>query len=157
MKVTIRCVLMFAMVLLLAPCGAQADQFALTVSDSNGSTIWEVQDLDALEQVELLTATTWSEKPIRFSGPLVRDVLKGSGITDPSDIIRATAYNGYHVDIPVAEFHDHDVLLASRANGELIRLEDRGPYRFIYDFSKVGAKKDSYWIWMLEKVVVLSK
>lgn len=157
MKVTISQALMFVMVAFIVPGVAQADQFSLTVSNNEGATNWQIKDLDALEQVELLTATTWSEKPIRFSGPLVRDVLKASGITDLSYTIRAMAYNGYHVDIPAAEFQEHDVVLASRANGDLIPLEDRGPYRFVYDFSKVGAKKDSYWIWMLEKVVVLSE
>jgi len=157
MKVTISQALMFVMAVFIVPGVAHADQFSVTVSDNGGTTNWEIEDLDAFEQVVLLTATTWSEEPIRFSGPLVRDVLKASGITNPSSILRATAYNGYHVDIPVAEFQEHDVVLASRANGELIPLEDRGPYRFVYDFSKVGAKKDSYWIWMLEKMVVLSE
>ncbi|WP_114095167.1 molybdopterin-dependent oxidoreductase [Thalassospira xiamenensis] len=131
-----------------------ARDFHLKVVTENGARSYALSDLDRLPQVELETETTWSRKKKIFSGPLVRDVLEASGIGNKELIVTAKAYNGYHVTIPVNEFYDWDVLLATRENGEPIPLDARGPIRFVYDFAEVGAGKDSYWIWMLQELSV---
>jgi hypothetical protein len=112
-----------------------------------------VRDLMHLVISTVYHKSNWRPKQ---PGPERRKYFPGlsSGIGNKELIVTAKAYNGYHVTIPVNEFYDWDVLLATRENGEPIPLDARGPIRFVYDFAEVGAGKDSYWIWMLQELSV---
>jgi len=133
---------------------AKSADYPLSIIVGERKQSFDLSDLDALPQQRLVTATTWAEGEKEFSGPLVRDLLLEMGIEQNVGTVRAKAFNGYEVSIPLKEFHDWDVLIATRDGGQPIPVRERGPYRLVYDFAQVGAQKDSNWIWMLKEIVV---
>ena len=67
-----------------------------------------------------------------FEGPLgaaLLDALGASGNT-----LHVVALDGYAADIPVQDFRDYPVILASRMNGEPMPVEDKGPLFIVYPF-----------------------
>jgi len=140
------------------PCvTAGATEPVLKVTTEIGSHSYALSDLDRFDQNEISTRTTWSDVEKKFSGPLVRDVLADSDMPLDAGFVLAKALNGYSVRIPVSEFIEMDVLLATRVDGNRIALEDRGPLRIIYDYSAVGPVKDSFWVWMLDEMVLVAE
>ncbi len=108
--------------------------------------------LRALPQHSFVTRTPWDTQPIQFSGPLLRDVLKTTGVE--GRLIQATALNDYTTTIPVADAHQFDVLLAIHMNGKPIPVRSKGPFFIIYPFdSDPHLQSTTYYersIWQLK-------
>ena len=78
-----------------------------------------------LPQHSFTTHTPWQDKPARFTGPLLRDVLasvKAHGSQLKGD--RAQRLQGQH---PVSDTQRFDMVLALRVNGERISVRKQGP------------------------------
>jgi len=101
-------------------------------SNRGGQAVFDMAMLQALPQKSFSTHTPWEKEPIRFSGPLLRDVLtlvKASGTR-----VQATAINDYRIQIPVEDAQRHDVIMALRMNGEPMPVRTRGPLFIVYPF-----------------------
>src|SRR5436190_18298186 len=88
--------------------------------------------LEALPRRNAVVRTPWIPGETSFEGPLgaaLLDALGASGST-----LRVVALDGYTADIPVHDFRDYPVSLASRMNGEPMPVEDKGPLFIIYPF-----------------------
>jgi hypothetical protein len=49
--------------------------------------------------------------------------------------VHAIALNDYEYTIPLEDFDRYDVLLATRVNGQLMRVRDKGPIWIVYPWS----------------------
>ena len=49
-------------------------------------------------------------------------------------MVTVTALNDYSAEIPIGDFLDHSVILASRLDGEELSVRDKGPLFVIYPF-----------------------
>ena len=112
--------------------------------------------LEALPQHSFQTHTPWDTGPRRFSGPLLREVLAQAGAQGRE--LRAEALNRYAVDIPVDDLARYPVLLATRLDGQLMRVRDRGPLFVIYPFDDApelkGQRHYDRSIWQLRHLQV---
>jgi hypothetical protein len=104
------------------------------VADKNTADAaqFDLAMLEKLPQQTFTTKTPWSKDPIRFTGPLLRDVLaaaKANGTT-----IKAMALNDYKTAIPVDDAKRYDMIVAHRMNGELIPVRTKGPLFIVYPF-----------------------
>lgn len=88
----------------------------------------------ALTQRDTATHTPWHDGQVVFSGPLGRAVLEAVGARGTQ--LRVTALNDYASTIPVADFYDHDVILAMAADGKRLKIRDQGPLFVIYPFDE---------------------
>lgn len=108
--------------------------------------------LRALQQHSFVTRTPWDTLPVQFGGPLLRDVLKASGVQ--GQVIQATALNDYTATIPVADAYQFDVVLAIHINGKPIPVRSKGPFFIIYPFdSTPELQSTTYYersIWQLK-------
>jgi hypothetical protein len=112
--------------------------------------------LEKLPQREFSTMTPWDPKPVKFTGPLLRDLLalvKANGRT-----LKAKALNDYQTSIPVADATDQDVILAHRMNGEPIPVKTKGPLFIVYPYdSKKELQSTVYYersAWQLKSMTV---
>lgn len=134
----------------------------LTVSGRIGATnraehaAFDMAMLEALPQHTFTTQTPWEKEPIRFSGPLLRDVLelvKANGRQ-----ILATALNDYQVRIPMEDARRYAVIVAHRMNGEPMQVRNRGPLFVVYPFdSQPELKSMRYYersIWQLRALAI---
>ena len=124
-----------------------------TAGDDAPATFTRAQ-LEALEQHEVKTTTTWTDGVQVFEGPLIRDVLAAAEKTGQT--ARAVALNDYAVDIPASDFSKYPVILALRQNGQVMSVRDKGPIWIVYprdDHTELQAvEQNSKWIWQLARI-----
>ncbi len=130
----------------------------ITESNSDGSMEFDLDMLDALGVTTVTTETPWTEGPVSFQGVLIRDLLATVGSTGTS--VDAEALNDYTVTIPVSDFSQYDVILATRANGEVLTVRDRGPVWIIYPWTDQPMLQNEIYysrsIWQLKSLIVKS-
>jgi hypothetical protein len=88
--------------------------------------------LEKLPQQTFSTMTPWDKNPIKFTGPLLRDVL--AAVKAQGSTIKAAALNDYMTSIPADDAKRYDVIIAHRMNGEPIPVKTKGPLFIIYPF-----------------------
>jgi hypothetical protein len=131
--------------LLVSPIAASAEDLAaptdsviLTVTGAIGNTNapgaaqFDLAMLEALPGQETTTATPWYDGAQSFSGPLGSALLASVGAT--GDTLVVTAINDYVTEIPVADFETWPVIFATRHNGEVMSVREKGPIFVIYPF-----------------------
>tara|TARA_R110002020_G_scaffold19053_39_gene66243 strand:+ start:3084 stop:3587 length:504 start_codon:yes stop_codon:yes gene_type:complete len=117
----------------------------LTVSGSITNTNieqtaqFDLAMLDALAQHTTVTETPWYDGEQTFSGPLAAALLQAVGAE--GSVVTVTALNGYSAEIPLTDFLESPVIFASRLNGEVFSVRDKGPLFVVYPFD---AKPDLY-------------
>jgi hypothetical protein len=116
----------------------------------------DMRTLQALPQKSFTTQTPWDQKPITFSGPLLRDVLKL--VKAKGQHIRAVALNDYRVKLPVSDAQEHEVVVALQMNGQAIPVRTKGPLFIVYPFdAKKELQHKTYYersIWQLKAIEV---
>lgn len=124
-------------------------------NDASGAQ-FDLAMLEKLPQHSFTTMTPWDSKPIRFDGPLLRDVLaaaKAKGST-----IQAAALNDYRTRIPMDDTTKFDVVLAHKMNGESIPVKTKGPLFIVYPYdSKPELRTNTYYersAWQLKSMKV---
>jgi hypothetical protein len=93
-------------------------------------------DLDMLERLglsRLTTWTPWTEGEIEFEGVWARRLMRA--VDAKGTQVHAIALNDYEYTIPLEDFDRYDVLLATRVNGQLMRVRDKGPIWIVYPWS----------------------
>lgn len=123
----------------LPPLSAPAGSVVLTVTGAiartNGPRGAEF-DLDMLQRLSvrsLLTRTPWTDGEILFEGVLARELMAMVGARGTQ--VEALALNDFSSIIPIGDFESYDVLLATRMNGESLRIRDKGPLWIVYPWS----------------------
>ncbi|WP_244635927.1 molybdopterin-dependent oxidoreductase [Chthonobacter albigriseus] len=105
---------------------------AITNTNGPDGASFDMAMLDALASRTTSTATPWVEGKVDFKGPLGSAILDAVGATGTS--MTVTALNDYSVEVPVADFREHEVILATTLNGEPMSVRDKGPLFIIYPF-----------------------
>ncbi len=116
----------------------------------------DMKALQALPQKSFTTQTPWDQKPVAFSGPLLRDVLQL--VKARGQHLRAVALNDYRVKLPVSDAREHDVVVALQMNGQAIPVRTKGPLFIVYPFdAKKELQHKTYYersIWQLKAIEV---
>jgi hypothetical protein len=107
---------------------------AIASTNTNGSLVF---DMRTLEQVGLVTYAIddpWREARTTYTGVLVSDLLKVAKVPASATSLHFTALDDYEVDLPIADVNKYPILLATRANGDYMPLDDGGPSRIIFPY-----------------------
>lgn len=141
-----------------APKGKVILTISGKVADKNTATAatFDLAMIEKLPQQTFTTMTPWDKQPIKFTGPLLRDVLaaaKASGST-----IKAAALNDYQTSIPLDDAQKFDVILAHKMNGEAIPVKTKGPLFIVYPFdTKAELRSTVYYersAWQLKSMTI---
>jgi hypothetical protein len=128
------------------------------VADTNGpnGASFDLAMLEKLPQQTFTTKTPWDKNPIKFKGPLLRDVLaaaKASGTT-----LKAAALNDYQTSIPFEDATKFDVIVAHQMNDQAIPVRTKGPLFIVYPFDTKPELRSSLYYersaWQLKSIVV---
>ena len=127
---------------------------ALPQRNAGDGTNFDLAMLEALPGHGFATRTPWFTEPHRFTGVLLRELLRSLGA--PLTGLHATALNDYRVDIPASDIADEDVMLAYRLDGETMAVRDKGPLVIIYPFDANQTLRNavhySRAIWQLRRL-----
>ena len=104
-------------------------------TNQQDSAVFDLQLLESLDQLEVVTHNPWFAGSNSYTGPLGRALVAAVG-ANPQSSMRVTSLNGFIAEIPVRDFLDYDVILALKKNGKYLRIRDRGPLFTIYPFDK---------------------
>lgn len=134
----------------------------LTISGKVGekntaqAAVFDLAMLEKLPQQTFTTMTPWDKRPIKFTGPLLRDVLaaaKASGST-----IKAMALNDYQTSIPVEDAQKYDVIVAHQMDGEAIPVKTKGPLFIVYPFDTQAELRATVYYersaWQLKAMII---
>jgi hypothetical protein len=128
------------------------------VAEKNTPTaaVFDMAMLEKLPQRTFTTMTPWEKQPIKFTGPLLRDVLaaaKASGST-----IKAVALNDYQSSIPLDDAQKFDVILAHKMNDADIPVKTKGPLFIVYPYdTKPELRSTVYYersAWQLKSLAI---
>lgn len=124
-------------------------------SKSSGSALYfDRESLEAFGLVSVKTETPWTKGLVHFEGVLVREVLASTEMTGTK--VMAKALDDYSVEIPISDFVDNDVILATRKNGKPLSVRDNGPVWIIYPWSDIKELRRPHFyarsIWQLKSI-----
>lgn len=112
--------------------------------------------LEALASRKAVTGTPWTEGKTEFSGPLLRAVLDAAGANGKTLLVRAI--NDYFAEVPMEDARGLDTILASRMNGKIMSVRDKGPLFLIYPFDLdpklYNEKYFSRSVWQIKEIEV---
>lgn len=121
-----------------------------------GEAHLDMEMLRALPAHGLLTTTAVTDGARRFDGFLMRDVLNLVG--GQGHLVEAQALNDYKVGIPVADFEDYDVLLATHMDGKRLLPSGKGPFWIVYPRDEwrqlQDIRYDYRWVWQLNRLTI---
>ncbi|MCB4366847.1 hypothetical protein KIH07_24180 [Hydrogenophaga taeniospiralis] len=112
--------------------------------------------IEALPQHSFTTSTPWFDKPVKFTGPLLSDVM--AAVKASGTVLGALAINDYRIEIPLSDTAKHEVIMARLINDQPIRVRDKGPLFIIYPFDRsIELRSSTYYersIWQLKALEV---
>jgi len=121
------------------------------------SVSFDLERLESLGLIAVDTETPWTNGTIEFEGVLVRDILEF--VKADGQSVQAVALDDYVVDIPIEEFLDHDVIVATRIKGKPMKVRENGPLWIIYPWNdNPDLRRPHFYsnsIWQLKAMTVL--
>lgn len=134
----------------------------LTVRGQIGATnqgplaVLDLNTLESLPQKTFTTHTPWDKEPVKFTGPLLRDVLQL--VQARGQQIKAEALNDYRILIPMSDAQKYDVIVAHRINDASIPVRTKGPLFIVYPFDRLPElNSQKYYdrsIWQLKALEI---
>lgn len=102
----------------------------ITHTNVGAAAAFDMAMLDALTARTTTTTTPWYDAAKSFSGPLGSALLDAVGATGTT--LKVKALNDYVTEIPVSDFRDYEVILATTLDGEPMSVREKGPIFVIY-------------------------
>lgn len=134
MKLKAAMAILFALASTLSVAGSTL--LTVTGPDVNtGETITHTFDraaIDGLTQYTITTNTPWYDNSSNFEGPRFTDVLNAAGIK--GNAFKVSALNDYSATLPLEDIEKYSVILATKLNGETLRVRDKGPLFVMFPF-----------------------
>jgi hypothetical protein len=129
---------------------------AIAEKNAGDTARFDMKMIESLPQHSFTTSTPWYDKPVKFTGPLLADVLaavKASGAN-----ISAVAINDYKINIPVTDTTQYGVLMARLIDDKPIPVREKGPLFVVYPFDNSAELRTSKFyersIWQLKALEV---
>lgn len=138
-----------------------ANPVILTVSGEldccpEGNAYFDLARLDALAQTEVKTLTPWTDSVDSYTGVRMSELLAALGAK--GDKLEAVALNDYSNQFNSEAALQYPVILATRKNGQPMRIRDKGPIWIIYPLSDYPQlrKEESHhaMVWQLKSLKV---
>lgn len=128
----------------------------IEVTNTDEGAAFDREMLHELGLTEIETSTPWTDGVQVFSGVLARTVLERVGAEGAA--VMASALNDYTVEVPMEDFQNFDVLLATTMGGEEMKVSDKGPIWIVYPRDNHPELQDrrlhDRWVWQLKALRV---
>lgn len=117
---------------------------------------FDMKMIEALPQHSFTTSTPWFDKPVKFTGPLLSDVL--AAVKASGSQISAVAINDYKISIPMDDVGKYKVIVARQIDDKSIPVREKGPLFVVYPFDSAAELRTSTYyersIWQLKALDV---
>jgi hypothetical protein len=124
----------------------------ITVKNAGKSARFDMKMIEALPQHSFTTSTPWFDKPVKFTGPLLADVL--AAVKASGSSVNAVAINDYKISIPATDATRFKVIVARQIDDKPIPVREKGPLFVVYPFDSAAELRTSTYyersIWQLK-------
>lgn len=130
----------------------QSEDPVLQVVGDDGGEIasLDVAAIETLGTVRVTVFDRWLDSDLIVEGVWLHDLLAAVG-AEANDSVSVHALDDFEVDVPVADFGDDQVLLATRSeNGDRLPIEDGGPTRLVFLGPGADSVNGNYWVWNID-------
>ena len=128
----------------------------IAVKNAGETARFDMKMIEALPQHTFTTSTPWFDKPVKFTGPLLADVL--AAVKASGSQISAVAINDYKISIPVEDTTQYKVVVARLIDDKAIPVREKGPLFVVYNFDSATELRTSIYyersIWQLKALDV---
>ncbi|HEH9430915.1 TPA: molybdopterin-binding oxidoreductase [Aeromonas sobria] len=125
-----------------------------SADEVDGKVLFDLAKLQALPQHEVVTGNPWVDKPHRYRGPKLADLLASVGASGETVIL--TALNSFQISIEWDKVAKYDPILAWQDDGVVMRVRDKGPIWFMLPLDQYPELKRSEYtdmmIWQLDSI-----
>ncbi|MCV6592337.1 MAG: oxidoreductase [Silicimonas sp.] len=147
----------FLSVFQLFGLSAQADPFGLAIEGRDGGgQVMSLAELDQMPQQRFTTSTIWTDAPVAFSGVPLRALV---GELRPGQTLRLIALNDYQVDLPTDALKDDLPIVATRMDGRVMAVRDKGPFWVVYPYDSDSALQNETTyarsVWQLKTIRII--
>lgn len=130
----------------------------ISATNNGGTAEFDLEMLESLPQRVTQTDTPWHENTTTFTGPTMSDLLSVIGAT--GNTLRITALNNYTIEVPVQDYINYPVIIATRADGNVMTIRQKGPLFVIYPFAEMPELYNEVYfgrsIWQMSEIEVLN-
>lgn len=123
--------------------------------NAGDKALYDMKMLQALPQHSFTTRTPWYDRPVKFTGPLLADVLAAAQASGSS--ISAVAINDYKITIPMGDLQ-HKPIVARLLDDQPMPVREKGPLFVVYPFDSSAQLRNSVYyersIWQLKALEV---
>jgi hypothetical protein len=126
-----------ALSLALVPALLAQDAVVLTIDGKvrDGSPVeLTLRDLDQMPQTTIRTATPWHDHVVEFQGVELSSLMDLAGAEGETAFV--LALNEYSAEVPVSDFQAFGPILATRQDGEVMAVADKGPLFIVYPYDE---------------------
>jgi hypothetical protein len=124
----------------------------ITTKNAGEVARFDMKMIEALPQHSFTTSTPWFDRPVKFTGPLLADVL--AAVKASGSNVSAVAINDYRITIPAADASKFKVIVARLIDDKPIPVREKGPLFVIYPFDSDARLRTSIYyersIWQLK-------
>jgi hypothetical protein len=128
----------------------------ITKTNNGDAADFDMAMLEALTGRTTTTATPWYDAKKTFTGPLGSALLEAVGASGTT--LKVLALNDYASEIPVSDFTQYPVILATKLDGEPMSVRDKGPIFVIYPFDEMpDLNNETYYsrsAWQVKSIEV---
>jgi len=121
--------------------------------------IMDLQALDALSQSSIVTSTPWTEGPQTFTGPTLETLSSLVDISVRHALLHAL--NDFTADVPSEDWTSLGIVLATRIDGRVPRVYEKGPYWLMYPVDSLPQPLEqkylSRMIWQVDAITFYIK
>ncbi|MFT6090852.1 molybdopterin-dependent oxidoreductase [Sulfitobacter sp.] len=132
-------------------------QTILTVTNSENSATYTLEELLAMPQTTVVTTNDYVDELTTFQGPSLRLVLEEMDV-DQSANLKMVALNDFASQVPAEDAFTYDVILAVLRNGEEMSVREKGPIWVIYPMDDNPELQDDVYngrlVWQLKSISV---
>lgn len=125
-------------------------------TNNAGQADFDLPMLHALGLQSLSTTTSWTDGTQNFSGIWMRTVLEAVGARGKT--VEAVALNDYTYEIEIEDFSHYPVLLATKLNGNILKIRDKGPLWIVYPLDRFSETEKTIierrMVWQLRRLIV---
>lgn len=114
----------------------------------------DLETLERLGMVQYAIVDPWLDSEVTYAGVLVSAILDALDVKSTAEGVVMTALDDYRVEIPVDSIREWPILLATRRDGQPLRISEGGPSRVIYPIHAFDRATHfelrANWIWNVE-------
>ncbi len=124
-----------------------------------GNTLqFDMATLESLGVVQYSVNDPFAKKKIVYAGVLLSQLLKAAGAAPDATTLTLRALDDYSADMKISDVNKWPILIATRADGAYMPLDQNGPLISVLPFDYFPeidhVTYDPQWLWSLSKITV---